>query len=297
MEIHLKVKKEYRGEAQTMSSIDTKNFIKDKKPKKSTVIATIVAGSVITVATIGLAVGVSEATQARTERNVDKLSKTNPVQLNEFDETLNSISRKVASEKKVNKEKYDLAQKVKAEEAKRKQDEAEQAKKKQADEYAAQQQAAEQAAAEQTTVEQATAPAAAPATQNVQAAQASTNEPSYYVGGYTSASSSNVQAVIDSNLMLWASISDIPTSGGVALFGHTDFAGRASAGGWIAGASVGQIVNISGANYRITSKYTVIHNSDAQYDAVTGAQPGEVIFHTCATLDQGTVWILRTQRI
>lgn len=183
---------------------------------------------------------------------------------------------------------------AKAEQAKAEQAKAEQAKTEQA---ASEQAAAEQANAEQAKAEQAAAPAAAPVTQNVQAAQASADEPSYYVGGYTSASSSDVQAVIDSDITLWASISDIPTSGGVALFGHTDFAGRASAGGWIAGASVGQIVNIGGANYRITNKYTVIHNSDAQYDAVTGAQPGEVIFHTCATLDQGTVWVLRTQRI
>lgn len=199
-----------------------------------------------------------------------------------------------ALEKKQADERVAKAEQVKAEQAKAEQAKAEQAA---AEQAAAEQANAEQAAAEQTTVEQAAAPAAAPATQNVQAAQASTNEPSYYVGGYTSASSSDVQAVIDSNITLWASISDIPTSGGVALFGHTDFAGRASAGGWIAGASVGQIVNIGGANYRITSKYTVINNSDAQYDAVTGAQPGEVIFHTCATLDQGTVWVLRTQRM
>lgn len=200
-----------------------------------------------------------------------------------------------ALEKKQAAERVAKAEQAKAEQAKAEQAKAEQAAAEQAnaEQAAAEQAAAEQAAAEQTTVEQ----AAAPATQNVQAAQASTNEPSYYVGGYTSASSSDVQAVIDSDITLWASISDIPTSGGVALFGHTDFAGRASAGGWIAGASVGQIVNIGGANYRITSKYTVINNSDAQYDAVTGAQPGEVIFHTCATLDQGTVWVLRTQRI
>lgn len=192
----------------------------------------------------------------------------------------------------------ELEKKQAAEAEAAKQAEAEQAKVKQAE--------AEQAKAKQVEAEQvaqtvqatpAAAPAAAPATQNIQAAQVSADEPSYYVGGYTSASSSAVQAVIDSNLMLWASISDIPTSGGVALFGHTDFSGRASAGGWIAGAGVGQIVNISGANYRITSKYIVIHNSAAQYDAVTGAQPGEVVFHTCATLDQGSVWILRTQRM
>ena len=89
-------------------------------------IATIVAWSVISVATVGLVVGLSGPTQAKVDRNVDQLSKTNLDQLNKFDETLNSISRKITSEKKANKEKYDLEQKAKAEEAKRKQDEAEQ---------------------------------------------------------------------------------------------------------------------------------------------------------------------------
>ena len=138
-----------------MSSIGKKIFTKEKKNKKSKVIATIVAGSVITVATIG----VSGATQAKVDRNADQLSKTNPDQRNKFDETLNSISRKIAGEKKANKEKYDLEQKAKAEEAKRKQDEAEQARKKQTDEQAAQQQAQQQA--EQPAAPQ-TAPQAAP---------------------------------------------------------------------------------------------------------------------------------------
>ena len=112
-----------------MSSIGKKIFTKEKKNKKSKVIATIVAGSVITVATIG----VSGATQAKVDRNVDQLSKTNPDQRNKFDETLNSISRKVASEKKEKKEKYDLEQRAKAEEVKAAQA-AEQDRKKQAHE-------------------------------------------------------------------------------------------------------------------------------------------------------------------
>ena len=280
-----------------MSSIGKKIFTKEKKTKKSTVIATIVAGSVITVATIGLVVGLSGPAQAKVDRNVDQLSKTNPDQRNKFDETLNSTSRKNTSEKKENKEKYDLEQKAKAEEAKRKQDEAEQDRKKQAYEQAVQQQAQQQAekqAQQQTAQQTAEKQAEQPAAPQAAPQQATVG---YTVSGYSSASSTAIQGIIDSNLTAWVSISDIPTAGGVALFGHTNFAGRASAGGWIAGASVSQIVNIGGANYRITSKYTVIHNSDAQYDAVTGAQPGEVIFHTCATLDQGTVWVLRTQRI
>ena len=275
-----------------MSSIDTEIFIKEKKTKKSKVIATIVAGSVIAVATIGLVVGVSGPAQAKVDRNVDQLSKTNPDQRNKFDETLNSISRKVASEKKEKKEKYDLEQKAKAEEVKAAQA-AEQDRKKQAHEQAAQQQAQQQAekqAQQQAAQQQAEQPAAPQA-----APQAATV--GYTVSGYSSASSDAIQGIIDSNLTAWVSISDIPTAGGVAVFGHTDFAGRPSAGAWIAGASVGEIVTVSGTQYRITNKYIVNYLSAEEYDAVYGAQPGELVFITCATYDQGTVWVLRTQRI
>lgn len=253
---------------------------KEKVTKKKNVIATIVAWSVISVATVGLVVGLSGPTQAKVDRNVDQLSKTNPDQRNKFDETLNSISRKNAGEKKANKEKYDLEQKANAEEAKRKQDEAEQARKKQADEQAAQQQA-----------EQLAAPQAAPQASPQQAPVG------YTVSGYSSASSDAIQGIIDSNLTAWVSISDIPTAGGVAVFGHTNFTGRPSAGAWVASASVGEIVTVSGIPYRITNKYIVNYSSDEEYDAVYGAQPGELVFITCATYDQGTVWVLRTQRI
>ena len=280
-----------------MSSIDKKTLPKRKKTKKSTVIATIVAGSVIAVATIGLVVGVSGPAQAKVDRNVDQLSKTNPDQRNKFDETLNSISRKVASEKKEKKEKYDLEQRAKAEEVKAAQA-AEQDRKKQAHEQAAQQQAQQQAEkqAQQQTAQQQAAQQQAEQPAAPQAApQAATV--GYTVSGYSSASSDAIQGIIDSNLTAWVSISDIPTAGGVAVFGHTDFAGRPSAGAWIAGASVGEIVTVSGIPYRITNKYIVNYSSDEEYDAVYGAQPGELVFITCATYDQGTVWILRTQRI
>lgn len=255
---------------------------KEKVTKKSNVIATIVAWSVISVATVGLVVGLSGPTQAKVDRNVDQLSKTNPDQRNKFDETLNSISRKNAGEKKANKEKYDLEQKAKAEQAK-----------KQADEQAAQQQAKQQAKqqaeqqAQQQAAEQQAAPQAAPQQAPV----------GYTVSGYSSASSDAIQGIIDSNLTAWVSISDIPTAGGVTVFGHTDFAGRPSAGAWIAGASVGEIVTVSGTQYRITNKYIVNYSSAEEYDAVYGAQPGELVFITCATYDQSTDWVLRTQRI
>ena len=283
----------YGGETQTMSSIDTEILTKEEKNKKSKVIATIVAGSVITVATIGLVVGVSGAAQTKVDRNVDQLSKTNPDQRNKFDETLNAISRKITSEKKANKEKYDLEQKAKAEEAKRKQDEAEQDRKKQAAEQATQQQAeqqAEQQAQQQAAQQQAEQPAAPPAAPQ----QAPVG---YTVSGYSSASSTAIQGIIDSNLTAWVSISDIPTAGGVAVFGHTDFSGRPSAGAWISGASVGEIVTVSGTQHRITNKYIVNYLSNEEFDAVYGAQPGELVFITCATYDQGTDWVLRTQRI
>lgn len=258
-----------------MGSIDKEIFIKEKKTKKSKVIATIVAGSVITVATIGLVVGVSGAVQAKSDRAVDQLSKPNPDELNKFDETLNSISRKVAGEKKEKKEKYVLEQKAKAEEVKAAQA-AEQDRKKQAHEQAAQQQA-----------EQPAAPQAAPQPATV----------GYTVSGYSSASSTAIQGIIDSNLTAWVSISDMSTAGGVTVFGHTDFAGRPSAGAWVSGASVGEIVTVSGIQYRITNKYIVNYLSNEEYDAVYGAQPGELVFITCATYDKDTDWVLRTQRI
>ena len=246
---------------------------KEKVTKKKNVIATIVAWSVISVATVGLVVGLNGHTQAKVDRNVDQLSKTNLDQRNKFDETLNSISRKNAGEKKANKEKYDLEQKAKAEQAK-----------KQAAEQQAEQQAQQQA---QQQAEQPAAPQAAPQQAPV----------GYTVSGYSSASSDAIQGIIDSNLTAWVSISDIPTAGGVAVFGHTNFTGRPSAGAWVAGASVGEIVTVSGIPYRITNKYIVNYSSDEEYDAVYGAQPGELVFITCATYDQGTIWVLRTQRI
>ena len=238
---------------------------KEKVTKKKNVIATIVAWSVISVATVGLVVGLSGPAQGKVDRNVDQLSKTNLDQRNKFDETLNSISRKNAGEKKANKEKYDLEQKAKAEQA-------------------------QQQAAEQQAEQQAAQPAAQPA-----APQPATV--GYTVSGYSSASSAAIQGIIDSNLTAWVSISDIPTAGGVTVFGHTDFAGRPSAGAWIAGASVGEIVTVSGTQYRITNKYIVNYLSAEEYDAVYGAQPGELVFITCATYDQSTDWVLRTQRI
>ena len=203
---------------------------------------------------------------------------------------------------------------AKAEQAKKQA--AEQARKKQADEQAAQQQAEQQAeqqaqqqAAEQQAEQQAQQQAAQQQAAEQQAAEQQAAQPAapqaapqpatvgYTVSGYSSASSAAIQGIIDSNLTAWVSISDIPTAGGVAVFGHTDFAGRPSAGAWVAGASVGEIVTVSGTQYRITNKYIVNYSSDEEYDAVYGAQPGELVFITCATYDQGTVWVLRTQRM
>ena len=69
-----------------MSSIDKEIFIKEKKTKKSKMIATIVAVSVIAVATIGLVVGlvvgkgwqIKHEVQAEGDRIADQLLKPNP---------------------------------------------------------------------------------------------------------------------------------------------------------------------------------------------------------------------------
>ena len=180
---------------------------------------------------------------------------------------------------------------------------AEQARKKQADEQAAQQQAkqqAEQQAQQQAAQQQAAEQQAAEQQAAQPAAPQAAPQPAtvgYTVSGYSSASSDAIQGIIDSNLTAWVSISDMSTAGGVAVFGHTDFAGRPSAGAWVAGASVGEIVTVSGTQYRITNKYIVNYLSNEEYDAVYGAQPGELVFITCATYDQGTDWVLRTQRM
>ena len=199
---------------------------------------------------------------------------------------------------------------AKAEQAKKQA--AEQARKKQADEQAAQQQAkqqAEQQAQQQAAEQQAEQQAVQQQAAEQQAAEQQAAQPAapqaapqpatvgYTVSGYSSASSAAIQGIIDSNLTAWVSISDIPTAGGVTVFGHTDFAGRPSAGAWVAGASVGEIVTVSGTQYRITNKYIVNYLSNEEYDAVYGAQPGELVFITCATYDKGTDWVLRTQRI
>ena len=55
-----------------MSSIGKKIFTKEKKNKKSKVIATIVAGSVITVATIGLVVGLVVGVRGAAQAKVDR---------------------------------------------------------------------------------------------------------------------------------------------------------------------------------------------------------------------------------
>lgn len=186
----------------------------------------------------------------------------------------------------------------------------EQARKKQADEQAAQQQAEQQAeqqaqqqveqqAQQQAAQQQAQQQAAEQQAAQPAAPQAAQQQPTvgYTVAGYSSASSTAIQGIIDSNLTAWVSISDMSTAGGVAVFGHTDFAGRPSAGAWIAGASVGEIVTVSGVQYKITNKYIVNYLSAEEYDAVYGAQPGELVFITCATYDKGTDWVLRTQRM
>ena len=187
----------------------------------------------------------------------------------------------------------------------------EQARKQQADEQAAQQQAKQQAEqqAQQQQAEQQAQQQAAQQQAQQQAAEQQAAQPAapqaapqpatvgYTVAGYSSASSTAIQGIIDSNLTAWVSISNIPMAGGVAVFGHTDFAGRPSAGAWIAGASVGEIVTVSGVQYKITNKYIVNYLSAEEYDAVYGAQPGELVFITCATYDKDTDWVLRTQRM
>ena len=73
-----------------MSSIDTEIFIKEKKTKKSKMIATIVAVSVIAVATIGLVVGLVVGVRGAAQAKVDRIQ----AEGRKFDDQMSEQARK-----------------------------------------------------------------------------------------------------------------------------------------------------------------------------------------------------------
>ena len=73
-----------------MSSIDKEIFIKEKKTKKSKMIATIVAGVVITVATIGLVVGLVVGVRGAAQAKVDRIQ----AEGRKFDDQMSEQARK-----------------------------------------------------------------------------------------------------------------------------------------------------------------------------------------------------------
>lgn len=203
---------------------------------------------------------------------------------------------KAAAEKK--------AAEAKAAEAKKAQDakNAEDARKAAEAKAAADQAAAEQAAAQKASEAQAATPAQSQATPAQQAtvseasaptaAAATPAAPSYNIAGYSSVAIANSQNFIDNSRYSWISISDIPTAGGIALLGHADAAGT-----WVSGASVGDIVTVSGVAYRIYNKYTVVYNSAGEWDAIQSCASGEVSIITCTDASGQSDWVLRAKRV
>lgn len=110
----------------------------------------------------------------------------------------------------------------------------------------------------------------------------------YTISGYASVTLANSQAYIDNSRYSWISISDIATLGGVALLGHADAAGT-----WVAGSSVGDIVNVSGQNYKIYNKYIVGYNSQEEWNAIEQCASGEMTVITCTSSAGDTNWVLR----
>lgn len=202
-----------------------------------------------------------------------------------------------------NKAKAEAAKK--AEEA-RKAAEAQAAK--EAQEKAAREQAAqEQAAREAEDAKKAQAAQAAQASQ--QSSQAPTQQntdqqslvgtsaqaiapqtPTHSISGYSTVDIANSQAFIDGSRYSWISISDVPTSGGIALLGHAD-----AAGAWVSSANIGDYVVVSGTRYQIYNKYIVGWNSAGEWDAINSCASGEVSIITCTDASGQSDYVLRAR--
>lgn len=220
--------------------------------------------------------------------NIEKSIKDATVRLDNADKA--AAEKKAADAKKAEDAKK-AAEAQKAAEAKAAADAAaEQA----AQEQAAQQAQAQSAAKPAAKAETATpAQAAAPAQQATQeAAPAAAAAPTYSIAGYSSVAIANSQAFIDGSRYSWISISDVPTAGGIALLGHAD-----AAGAWVSGASIGDIVTVSGVTYQIYNKYTVGWNSAGEWDAIQSCASGEVSIITCTDASGQSDWVLRAKRV
>lgn len=183
-------------------------------------------------------------------------------------------AERIAKEK-AEKEKAEREAKEKAE-LERKQ--AEEAKKREQASVSNQSQGQSTQAQQNTQVNQNTTP---PAVQSAPSYK-------YTISGYASVTLANSQSYIDNSRYSWISISDIATLGGVALLGHADAAGT-----WVAGSSVGDIVNVSGQNYKIYNKYIVGYNSQEEWNAIEQCASGEMTVITCTSSAGDTNWVLR----
>lgn len=194
------------------------------------------------------------------------------------------------SQKQYEKEEAERIAKEKAEKEKAEREAKEQAE-------LARKQAEESKKQEQAIVNSQSQGQATQAQQNAQASQSqNTTAPSvqeattykYSINGYASVTLSNSQAYIDNSRYSWISISDIATLGGVALLGHADAAGT-----WVAGSNIGDIVNVSGRNYKIYNKYIVGYNSQEEWNAIEQCASGEMTVITCTSSAGDTNWVLR----
>lgn len=119
---------------------------------------------------------------------------------------------------------------------------------------------------------------------------ASPQTPSHTISGYSTVDIANSQAFIDGSRYSWISISDVPTSGGIALLGHADAAGL-----WVAGANIGDYVVVSGTRYQIYNKYVVGWNSAGEWDAIHSCASGEVSIITCTDASGQSDYVLRAR--
>lgn len=192
------------------------------------------------------------------------------------------------SQKQYEKEEAERIAKEKAEKEKAEREAKEQAE-------LARKQAEEAKRQEQASVSNQSQGQSTQAQQNTQVNQNTTppavqSAPSYKytISGYASVTLANSQSYIDNSRYSWISISDIATLGGVALLGHADAAGT-----WVAGSSVGDIVNVSGQNYKIYNKYIVGYNSQEEWNAIEQCASGEMTVITCTSSAGDTNWVLR----
>lgn len=138
----------------------------------------------------------------------------------------------------------------------------------------AEQEAAAQAQADQTKLRE--VPSHVNEPQTNKSFVSTSQPPEYNIPGYSSVLLDTSQDTLNQSCGNWISISDIPTSGGIALLGHANAAGI-----WVGGSNVGDIIIVSGVRYQIYNKYIVGWNSQGEWDAIETCASNELSVITC----------------